>query len=311
MRHAPKINLNNDTLQTTTTTPPVSRNTTPTVANLSRRAANVAPGNTIILSVLGRDVTLTCQKIDALQVERKTMVFADNIRLQELLDEDSLADILPTMENSGQQFPGIGREFNGVIEIADGSRRRRAAILSKRDYIVLVGDLTDAEMTYLSETGNEHQKPSAYEIGLRYKRRLHREFCDNLTHLADDIGLDRKTVRNYIETASLPIEIIRCFKSPNDVSARAGVKLYKLYQQYEDSMLMTAAELVKRKTELSTEEIFAKFEAIQPIAEKPTERVFRPGVVAKYKNKSVTFSLKNVSDEIIQKIEKILEQGDL
>jgi len=308
MKHAPKINFNDDTVKTTT--PPISRNTTPTVANLSRRAANVAPGNTIILSVLGRDVTLTCQKIDAQQVERKTMVYADNIRLQELLDEDSLADILPTMKNSGQQFPGIGREFNGVIEIADGSRRRRAAILSEQDYIVLVGDLTDAEMTYLSETGNEHQKPSAYEIGLRYKRRLHREFCDNLTHLADDIGLDRKTVRNYIETASLPIEIIRCFKSPNDVSARAGVKLYKLYQQYEDSMLMTAAELVKRKTELSTEEIFAKFEAIQPIAEKPTERVFRPGVVAKYKNKSVTFSLKNVSDEIIQKIEKILEQGE-
>lgn len=310
MKHAPKINLNNDSLQTTTTTTPISRNTTPTVANLSRRAANVAPGNTITLSVLGRDVKLTCQKIDAQQVERKTMVFADNIRLQELLDEDSLADILPTMENSGQQFPGIGREINGVIEVADGSRRRRAAILSKRDYIVLVGDLTDAEMTYLSETGNEHQKPSAYEIGLRYKRRLHREFCDNLTHLADDIGLDRKTARNYIETASIPIEIIRCFKSPNDVSARAGVKLYKLYQQYEDSMLLTAAELVKRKTELSTEEIFAKFEAIQPIAEKPTERIFRPGVVAKYKNKSVTFSLKNVSDEIIQKIEKILEQGE-
>lgn len=310
MKRAPKINLNNNELQTTTTTTPISRNTTPTVANLSRRAANVAPGNTITLSVLGRDVKLTCQKIDAQQVERKTMVYSDNIRLQELLDEDSLADILPTMEHSGQQFPGIGREFNGVIEIADGSRRRRAAILSKRDYVVLVGDLTDAEMTYLSETGNEHQKPSAYEIGLRYKRRLHREFCDNLTHLADDIGLDRKTVRNYIETASLPIEIIRCFKSPNDVSARAGVKLYKLYQQYEDSMLMTAAELVKRKTELSTEEIFAKFEAIQPIAEKPTERVFRPGVVAKYKNKSVTFSLKNVSDEIIQKIEKILEQGE-
>lgn len=310
MKHAPKINLNNNELQTTTTTPPISRNTTPTVANLSRRATNVAPGNTITLSVLGRDVKLTCQKIDAQQVERKTMVYADNIRLQELLDEDSLADILPTMENSGQQFPGIGREFNDVIEIADGSRRRRAAILSKQDYIVLVGDLTDAEMSYLSETGNEHQKPSAYEIGTRYKRRLHREFCDNLTHLADDLGMDRKTVRNYIETASLPIEIIRCFKSPNDVSARAGVKLYKLYKQYEDAMLITASVLVKNKTKLSTDEIFAKFEAMQPIAEKPTERVFRPGVVAKYKNNSVTFSLKNVSDEIIQKIEKILEQGE-
>ena len=310
MKHAPKINLNNNELQTTTTMPRVNRNTTPTVANLSRRAANVAPGNTIILSVLGRDVTLTCQKIDAQQVERKTMVYADNIRLQELLDEDSLADILPTMQNSGQQFPGIGREFNGVIEVADGSRRRKAAILAKQDYIILVGDLTDAEMTYLSETGNEHQKPSAYEIGLRYKRRLHREFCDNLTHLADDLGIDRKTVRNYIETASIPIEIIRCFKSPNEISARAGVKLYKLYQQHAESMLMTATEIVKRKTQLSTDEIFAKFEAVHPTAEKPTERVFRPGVVAKYKNNTVTFSLKNVPDDVIQKIEKILEQGE-
>lgn len=310
MKHAPKINFNDDTVKTTTTT--VSRNTTPTVANLSRRVANVAPGNTITLSVLGRDVTLTCKKIGAQQVERKTMVYADNIRLQELLDEDSLSDILPTMENSGQQFPGIGREINGVIEVADGSRRRKAAILAKQDYIILVGDLTDAEMTYLSETGNEHQKPSAYEIGMRYKRRLHREFCDNLTHLADDLKMDRKTVRNYIETASLPIEIIRCFKSPNDISARAGVKLYKLYQQYEDAIMMTATEILKNKhkQQLSTEEIFAKFETVQPIAEKPTARVFRPGVVAKYKNNTVTFSLKNVSDDVIKQIEKILEQEE-
>jgi len=94
------------------------------------------------------------------------------------------------------------------------------------------------------------------------------------------------------------------------VSARAGVKLYKLYQQHAESMLLTAAEIVKRKTQLSTDEIFAKFEAVHPTAEKPTERVFRPGVVAKYKNNTVTFSLKNVPDDVIQKIEKILEQGE-
>jgi ParB family transcriptional regulator, chromosome partitioning protein len=172
---------------------------------------------------------------------------------------------------------------------------------------VLVGDLTDKEMEYLSETGNEHQKPSAYEIGMRYKRRLHNEFCDNLTHLADDLKMDRKTVRNYIETASLPIEIIKCFKSPNEISARAGVRLAKIYQQHTDAMMMTAAEIVKYRKELTTEEIFAKFDAVQPIKIKPETRVFKNGV-AKYNGDSVTFSLKNAPDELIKQIEKLLEQ---
>ena len=307
MKHAPKINFDNT--EQTTTTAPVSRNTTPTVANLSRRAANIAPGNTIVLSVLGRDVTLTCKKIDAKFVDKKTTVYLDNVRLQELLDEVSLADIIPTMTESGQQYPAIGREINGVIEIADGSRRRMAAIITKRSYTVLVGDLTDREMDHLSETGNEYQKPSAYELGVKYSRRLHNEFCDNLTHLADDLKLDRKTVRNYIETATLPIEIIRCFKTPNEISLRAGVRLAKLYQQHADAMLMTASEIIKKKNELTTDEIFTKLESVQPIPEQPTKRIFSDGITAKYGNNTVTFSLKNAPDELIKKIEQILEKN--
>lgn len=309
MKHAPKINFDN-TEQTTTA--PVSRNTTPTVANLSRRAANIAPGNTIVLSVLGRDVTLTCKKIDAKFVDKKTTVYLDNVRLQELLDEVSLADIIPTMTESGQQYPAIGREINGVIEVADGSRRRTAAIITKRSYTVLVGDLTDREMDYLSETGNEYQKPSAYELGVKYSRRLRNEFCDNLTHLADDLKLDRKTVRNYIEMAELPIEVIRCFRSPNELSLRAGVRLAKLYRQHEDAILMTTSEIIKHKNELTTDEIFAKLESVQPLPEQPTKRTFSDGITAKYGNNTVTFSLKNASDELIKQIEQILErnQGD-
>lgn len=306
MKHAPKIDFNN--VEQTSKTASISRNTTPTVANLSRRVANIAPGNTIVLSILGRDATLTCKTIDANFVDKKTMVYSDNVRLQELLDEDSLSDIIPTMVKSGQQYPAIGREINGVIEIADGSRRRMAAIITKRNYTVLVGDLTDREMDYLSETGNEYKKPSAYEMGLKYKRRLHREFCDNLTHLADDLKMDRKTVRNYIETATLPIEIIKCFKSPNEISLRAGVRLAKLYQQHADAMMMTATEIIKNKTHLSTDEIFKKLESVQPLPEKPTERVFGDGITAKYKNNTVTFSLKNAPDELIKKIENILEK---
>jgi ParB family chromosome partitioning protein len=40
--------------------------------------------------------------------------------------------------------------FPDVIEIADGSRRRKAAILTESDYRVLVGELDDEQMAALS-----------------------------------------------------------------------------------------------------------------------------------------------------------------
>lgn len=311
MKRAPILNLNNNEqldIEDQIKTP--KRSPTPTVAALSRRTSGFAPGNTITLSVLGRDIVFTCKVIEAKFVNKATMVYSDNIRLQELLDIDSLDDIMPTMTKSGQQFPGIGRETNGVVEVADGSRRRKAAILAQKDYIVLIGDLTDKEMDYLSETGNDHRKPSAYELGMHYKRRLEREFFGNTSQLADDIKVDRKIIKRCVDTASLPIEVIKCFKSPNELSARAGERLAKIYRDHEDSVMMTASELVKNKNKFTTEEVMAKFEIAVPQAEKPTERVFSKGIKATYKTPTnVTFSLKNASEELIKKIELLLEEN--
>ncbi len=44
-----------------------------------------------------------------------------------------------------------------VIEIADGSRRRKAAILTESDYRVLVGELDDEQMAALSRLGNDYR----------------------------------------------------------------------------------------------------------------------------------------------------------
>ena len=73
--------------------------------------------------------------------------------------------------------------------------------------------------------------------------------------------------------------------------------------------MMIAAEYSKRKKQLSTDELLAKFESVLPTTEKPKERIFRPGVIAKYKNNTVTYSLKDVSKETIEEIEKILERN--
>lgn len=67
-----------------------------------------------------------------------------------MLTEDALDDLIPSFLLSGQQTPAFGRRVSGVIEVADGSRRRKAAILTSSDYRILVGDLDDEQMMALS-----------------------------------------------------------------------------------------------------------------------------------------------------------------
>ncbi|EEQ99939.1 hypothetical protein Pmar_PMAR002516 [Perkinsus marinus ATCC 50983] len=98
----------------------------------------MARGNAITLPVCGRDVKFTLE------------VLRGNERDQELLTEDALDDLIPSFLLTGQQTPAFGRRVSGVIEIADGSRRRKAAALTESDYRVLVGELDDEQMAALS-----------------------------------------------------------------------------------------------------------------------------------------------------------------
>jgi len=53
-------------------------------------------GNTLTKPVKGVEVTFTLKKIPAKKVDLSTMVWLENERDQELLDEFAISDILPT-----------------------------------------------------------------------------------------------------------------------------------------------------------------------------------------------------------------------
>ncbi|UGE35116.1 ParB N-terminal domain-containing protein (plasmid) [Escherichia coli] len=61
---------------------------------------------------------------------------------------------MPSFLTSGQQNPAFARKVSGIVEVADGSRRRKAAIITGCDYRVLIGDLDDEQMQWLSQIGN-------------------------------------------------------------------------------------------------------------------------------------------------------------
>ncbi|WP_407232026.1 ParB/RepB/Spo0J family plasmid partition protein [Escherichia coli] len=147
-------------------------------------------------------------------VEKTSRVWSGNERDRELLTEDALDDLIPSFLLTGQQTPAFGRRVSGVIEIADGSRRRKAAALTESDYRVLVGELDDEQMAALSRLGNDYRPTSAYERGQRYASRLQNEFAGNISALADAENISRKIITRCINTAKLPKSVVALFLTP-------------------------------------------------------------------------------------------------
>lgn len=309
MKNAPKIDLNAATVVPASACMD-NKPAAPAVANLSDRVRGMT-GKHITLPVCGRDVSFTLETIQAGMVEKATMVWAGNERDQSLLTQAALDDLIPSFMTSGQQNPAFGRKISGIIEVADGSRRRQTAIYTHSEYRVLVGELDDEQMAWLSTIGNNYRQTSAYERGKRYARRLKNEFEDNVSKLAEAEGISRKIIMRCIKTAELPREIVSLFSNPNELSARAGESLAKAYASNEDAVLAFSQHLKKRMQggdQFESDDILKQLHSVAEKQNKPVarERIFGKGIKAKYKGDSVSFQLNNVAPAVVQKIEELL-----
>lgn len=313
MRNAP--NLAKPAGESKPAAPVNPKFTSPVVSDLNRMM-NGMTGNTITLPVCGRSVKFVLETVPAHMVEKATMVWSGNERDQELLTQASLDDLIPSFLTNGQQNPAFARKISGIIEVADGSRRRQTAIITSSEYRVLVGELDDEQMAWLSQIGNDYRPTSAYERGRRYARRLASEFAGNVSKLAEAEGISRKIITRCIRTAELPREIISLFSNPNELSARAGEALSKCYAAQEDAVFAFAQSLLRRKKSGEVFETEDLLEQLHAVGEKPAkpaarERVFGAGVKAKYRGDVVSFQLSKAPAELLKKIEDLLESHQL
>ncbi|EWF56453.1 protein SopB [Klebsiella michiganensis] len=278
----------------------------------------MARGNSIVLPVCGQEVRFSLEVIPGDSVESHSRVWSGNERDQELLTEDALDDLIPSFLLTGQQTPAFGRRVSGIIEVADGSRRRKAAILTSSDYRILVGDLDDEQMTALSRLGNDYRPTSAYERGHRYASRLQNEFAGNVSALADAEHISRKIITRCINTARLPKSVVALFSHPGELSARAGEALFKAFADKEELLKQQTKELHEQKKAgviFEAEEVITLLTAV--LKKTPAARVnqssrhrYVPGASALYKGDKVILSLdrSRLPSECIEKIEAILKE---
>ena len=290
----------------------------PMVDSLIARVGAMARGNSILLPVCGREVKFILEAIPGDSAETATRVWSGNERDQELLTEDALDDLIPSFLLNGQQTPAFGRRLSGIIEVADGSRRRKAAILTSSDYRILVGDLDDEQMMALSRLGNDYRPTSAYERGKRYAYRLENEFSGNVSALADSENISRKIISRCINTARLPKSVIALFTHPGELSARAGEALYKIFSGKEELLQQQTEHLHEQKNAgviFESDEVIGLLTGI--LKESSREKVklstrhqFVPGASALYKGDKVILSLDKarLPPECIEQIEGILRK---
>lgn len=290
----------------------------PMVDSLIARVGAMARGNTISLPVCGREVKFTLETLPGKGVEEMSRVWSGNERDQELLTEDALDDLIPSFLLAGQQTPAFGRRVSGIIEVADGSRRRKAAILTSCEYRILVGELDDEQMSALSRLGNDYRPTSAYERGQRYAHRLETEFAGNISALADAENISRKIITRCLNTARLPRSVVALFSHPGELSARAGESLLKAFAGKEELLERQATELHDQKKAgviFEADELISLLTSV--LKKTPTAREnmssrhqYAPGASALYKGDKVILNLdrSRLPAECIEKIETILKE---
>ena len=282
---------------------------------LQKLEAQAASGSTMTHKVMGKEVKFKLVEVPADKIERSTMVYLGNERNQFLLDAHAVSDLMETFREQGQQVPAFGRDVCGQIEIADGSRRRFTALETKKPFYVWVGDLDEKQMQFLSDVGNQYKDTSAWEKGLRYERMI--KIAASQEAVAEIVGKSRKTIMRCVNTAQLPKAFIQSFTSPNELSARKGDSLYKLYkdldeQKKEEIINFCNSWLVNNKGKHTTEEIISLFitkcDAKIEKQEEMPPRELAMGTTVKLKNGNATINIPNISDESLSLIEKFIDE---
>ncbi|KAF7764710.1 chromosome partitioning protein, ParB family [Pseudoalteromonas citrea] len=179
-----------------------------------------------------RTITLTCQVIKPADIEKITQVYGQNRREQTLLNEKSVADILPAIKHDKRNLhPALCWQKEGQQWVLSGSRRRKACMLAEADYVVLSSaDFNDADAKALAISSDQYIAPSLWELGQAYnatKRSLITQgLKGSYREIANIEGISHTAVADAIKAYEIiPKHVLSLYPTPNHLGREAAKKL--------------------------------------------------------------------------------------
>lgn len=195
-----------------------------------------------MMPVDGKELDFILIKIPAGDVQKRCFVLEQNARLQEALNEVSLNDILPTIQEKGQQYPAIGYiDETGKIEVWEGSRRRMACILANQSYYIWVTreEVSIEAKQFMSDVGNVRKSLSLYERGAIWETMLAEGKYSEAKHLAEGEHVDEAVVTTARKAFALPEDIVKKLPAINDLGRPSINKLAGVIKRIEPQQIAT------------------------------------------------------------------------
>ena len=226
---------------------------------------NTPPKFSQVMPVSGATVEFVYDEIDPDLID----VSEENERQQQFLDELSLGDVLPSIQEHQQQEPGKVRpKADGRFELILGSRRLACARLLGRPYKAMVGDVPDEDVRELALIENAQLDVSPFEKALAFKRMLENGEYKHWTELGERKGISSSHISRYRACAEMDPIFVQILNSPSDMHLAYGEKIAKLAKANPKALMACAKEILKereialeaKETYLSIKEILARLE---------------------------------------------------
>jgi ParB/RepB/Spo0J family partition protein len=173
-----------------------------------------------------------------------------NPREQSLLslDDPNVARLKHSIEMNGQRDPVLARPVLGddgqlSYEVIYGTTRLfacRALSAERGEPFLLrawVGDIPDADVRQLARAENQDRRNlSAWEVARDIKANYDTVYKGKTyDFIAEQEGISRGSVGNYLQLAQLPKELVALVLSPQEITLRSGLQLMSLVQPLPES----------------------------------------------------------------------------
>ncbi|HDY92328.1 MAG TPA: transcriptional regulator [Pseudoalteromonas sp.] len=190
----------------------------------------------------GRQITLVCKVISHADIESTTGVYGKNRRVQSLLNEKSVSDILPAIRDDGRnQHPALLWDQGETSLVLAGSRRRMACILGNADYLVLSSsDFTDQDAKILAVSSDQYIAPSLWELGQAYQQTknelIEQGKKGSYREIAAIEGLSHTAIADAIKAyEQIPGDVIALYPTANHVGREVAKKLVSAKERDQEA----------------------------------------------------------------------------
>ncbi|OCQ21519.1 transcriptional regulator [Pseudoalteromonas luteoviolacea] len=199
-----------------------------------------------------RKIKLVCEVIPWQSIEAKTSVYGKNRREQSLLNEKSVADILPAISEDGKNMhPALCWKTDTSLLVLSGSRRRKACLIAKADYVVFSSeDFTEDDAKALAVSSDQYIAPSLWELGKAYEQ-TRQKLQDSgkkgsYREIAAIEGVSHTAVADSIKAfEQIDKQIVLMYPTPNHLGREVAKKLITAIKENKEQFANKVSEIAQ------------------------------------------------------------------